>query len=298
MIFEENLKKRYDLIHAFWAYPAGFAAMLVKRLIKVPITISVLGYDIDEHTLNNPLLKEITTFTLREADHIIIGAKNHYFNVLLLGIPKHKITILSMPVPTEKFSPHINRKIVRELYGIKDYEILVGFGPRISKFYGAIDFIKAALLSSKKASNIIFMILGENTIGKPLEDYLKRNNVKIIFTGEIPYDNMPYYYAAMDIYCNLCYGGQGISTLEAMSSKKLVIGYNIGDIKITNEVDGILVQPGNIKQLAEKILTAAKNKDLREKIAENARKRVLAHNNMSTYIDKLVYIYMKFRISK
>lgn len=299
-ILKTNFKIKFNLIHAFWIHPAGFAAILIKHLIKIPVIISVLGYDISKCTLEDPLLKEIVKFTLKEADHVITSAKNHYSKIILLGTKKYKISVLSIPVSMEKFNPNVDPMLIRTFYRIRNDEIIIGFGPRISEFYGAIDFIRAASLVAKNVSNVVFMMIGEikeDNILKSLEKY-RKNEIKVIFTGKISYDKMPYYYAAMDIYCNLCYEGQGVSTLEAMSSKKPVIGYDVGDVKINDGIDGILVQPGNIKQLTEKILILIKDKELREKIAENARKRVLLQNNISMHIEKLIYIYEKVQAEK
>lgn len=64
--------------------------------------------------------------------------------------------------------------------------------------------------------------------------------------------------------------------VEAMAAAKPRIGTSVGGIPtiIEHNMDGILVEPGNVNQLADAILVLARDQDLRRRLGESARNRV------------------------
>jgi glycosyltransferase involved in cell wall biosynthesis len=87
------------------------------------------------------------------------------------------------------------------------------------------------------------------------------------------------------------YAGQGVSALEAMSMGKPVIGYETGTIIIADGTDGFLVQKGDIKGLAEKILLLIKDPSLRKVMGENARRKVLSQYDISLCARRILVLY-------
>ncbi len=83
------------------------------------------------------------------------------------------------------------------------------------------------------------------------------------------------------------------SILEAMSSGTAVIASNVGGVPemIDNEVDGMLVQPGNPQILAEKILFLLENESEIKKISKRARERILKEFTSQIMSDKTEKIY-------
>jgi glycosyltransferase involved in cell wall biosynthesis len=297
LIYKLHSKHSFDLIHAFWSYPAGISAVLAKELINKPIIISVLGYDVEEYQLRDKFFneikffKEISKLALEKADIVIAGTENHYFNLINRGINKQKLRFIPLGIDTIRFSPEVDGSLIRREKGIKNDDIVVGFGPRLMNLYGPEDFIKAAAIVSKTAPNTYFMLIGSGPLCHYLEKLSRIFNIRTVFAGNIPFQSMPYYYAALDIYCIPSYAGQGVSALEAMSSGKPVIGYNTGTIRITDGVDGFLVEKGNIEELAEKILLLIRNPTLRRNMGENARRKVVSQYDITTCARRILSTY-------
>ncbi len=117
-----------------------------------------------------------------------------------------------------------------------------------------------------------FKILYDQYITKEIEN-------KIIFVGKVGYDELPKFYVSCDIFVSPAIGREsfGIVLLEAMASKIPVIASDIDGYRqvIEDEVNGILFESENYKSLAHKIITLLRNKNLANRLVENAYEIVL-----------------------
>ncbi len=97
----------------------------------------------------------------------------------------------------------------------------------------------------------------------------------VIFTGYLPSEEKPRYYASCDIFCAPSTGSesQGVVLLEAMASSKPVVASNIDGYRdvIRDGVEGLLVPPRDSVALAKAICTLLGNAPLRAKMGERGR---------------------------
>ena len=292
-IYKTHAKDPLDIIHAFWSYPAGVSAVLVKSVIGVPVVISVLGYDANEITLENAFLRELSSLAVQNADDIIAGAENLYLNLIQkMGVDKNKVQIITPGVDIAKFNPSVDGSLIRMKYGLNE-DIVVAFGPHLRDIYGPEDFLRAAAIVSREVPNVSFILIGDGPLFYRLNELARDLGVRAVFVGRVPYNEMPMYYAASDIYCMPCYAGQGVSVLEAMASGKPVIGYRGGIIKIEDYKDGFLVDAGNVEELAEKILILIRDSELRRTMGENARRKALSQFDITISAKKILTIYQE-----
>ncbi|MCL0038728.1 glycosyltransferase family 4 protein [Dehalococcoidia bacterium] len=103
-----------------------------------------------------------------------------------------------------------------------------------------------------------------------------RHNLKdVVFVGYVSADDLPRYYHTADIFCAPATGSEsfGIVLLEAMAASKPIVASNIGGYAsvISREVDGLLVNPKDIKTLAGALDLLVKDKALRERLGAHGR---------------------------
>jgi glycosyltransferase involved in cell wall biosynthesis len=138
-----------------------------------------------------------------------------------------------------------------------------------------IDSIKDIL----KQEDAYFVFAGKGEI-KEWEKELKLNNISkenYIFLDYVDYERIHYLYSKADIFVLPSFTEScPITILEAMSTGLPVVASDVGGVSeiLSNNKDGILVEPGSKEQLAETINSLIKNKNLRNKIAKNAREKV------------------------
>ena len=179
---------------------------------------------------------------------------------------------------------------------IKD-EFVVGIFSRLVKWKGHELFLEVAKKIIEKGFNAKFLIVGE---GEERENILREiRELKIekyvLFLGyrENVYDFMN----LCDIVCNFSVEPEpfGRTIIEAMALKKVVFSTNLGGpIEIIDDgVDGFLC-PLNADIIAKKIIDVLKNRDLAQKIGENAYKKAFNDFNIENQIKKIESLYEDF----
>jgi len=97
----------------------------------------------------------------------------------------------------------------------------------------------------------------------------------IIFTGYVSTEDLPRYYHTADIFCAPATGYEsfGIVLLEAMAASKPVAASNIGGYAsvVSHEVDGLLVNPKDVKALVDALDRLIKDKSLREMLGAQGK---------------------------
>ena len=78
--------------------------------------------------------------------------------------------------------------------------------------------------------------------------------------------------------------------MEAMASSMPVITTPIGGIPelVENGFSGLFVPYGDVKLLAQTLIDLAQNPELRRKLGENARQKILKDFNLSENVKKLL----------
>ena len=118
-----------------------------------------------------------------------------------------------------------------------------------------------------------------------IAEIVEKNNLeeKVIFIPAQPYEKVPDYLSAFDILCcskldvEINRVANPIKVVEYLSMTLPTVCSAVGGINdtITDEKDGFLVKPGDIKSLENKIEWILQNPDISEKVASNGRKTVL-----------------------
>jgi len=119
------------------------------------------------------------------------------------------------------------------------------------------------------------------------------------FLGYVSRQQLFSLYAQADVYIQpSLYEPLGIAILEAMSFGKPVIASRVGGIPemVTNGVEGLLVEPGNIRQLSESVKKIFSDTSLKKRCGTSARMKVktdfswlnIAKKTLAVYEDLLI----------
>ncbi len=183
-----------------------------------------------------------------------------------LNYPLDKIFVTPLAAEDIYFPRNrsICRDFVRKKYGIGDKFILYvgGFSPRknIKGLIEAFSIIKDKLKEPYK-----LVILGKK--GRSYYDYrdtaynlgLKDD---VIFTGYVPVDELPLFYNAAHMFCYPSfYEGFGLPPLEAMACGTPTIASNVTSIPEVLGDDAVYINPQDINDISEKLLTLIEDKD-------------------------------------
>jgi glycosyltransferase involved in cell wall biosynthesis len=80
---------------------------------------------------------------------------------------------------------------------------------------------------------------------------------------------------------------------EYMAAGKAIVASSAGQITevIQDGYNGILVEPGNVDELAQAIINLFKDPTRRERLGQNARQQAVTQHSWEQYINRLEKIY-------
>lgn len=152
-------------------------------------------------------------------------------------------------------------------------KIVAGTVARFEKVKGVEYFLRAAKIVSEKSDEAFFLVVGDGSLKKNLE----RLCAKLGIAGRTRFagfqEDVYKFISAMDIYVQPSLNeGLGRTVIEAQFLGKPVVASKVCGIKdiVTEGENGFLVEPGNHRALAEKIVFLTDNSQKREEMARSA----------------------------
>lgn len=205
---------------------------------------------------------------------------------------------------TELFNPEkFDKDLLREKYKIeKTKKVIMFFGtPRAHK--GIEDLIKAINLIQDK--DVLLMIVGID----PNDSYCKKiikntqnllDREKLIWLYLQPFEKVPEILTLADVVVIpqrksfATVGQMPAKVFDAMAMAKPIIATNVSDLPEVLENCGIIVEPENPEELAEKIQYLLANPETAKEMGNKARKKCKAKYSFDAMEKVLVKIFQKY----
>lgn len=157
-----------------------------------------------------------------------------------------------------------NRRDIRNKYDIDENDIVFVYSGRLSPEKGVLEAVKA--FSKTNLSNAKLLIIGGIWYGcNKINDYFKQlkefSNSNVIFTGYVLHNEIEKYLCASDIGLvpSICNEAAGLSVVEFMARKNLVIASNRGGIKEYMNSQNVLIDFDSTDELIDKMRKEMKN---------------------------------------
>jgi glycosyltransferase involved in cell wall biosynthesis len=215
-------------------------------------------------------------------------------------VPPERVLVLHDAVDTRRFNPAtVDPHVFRRSLGISSDTTVVGCLGRFSPGKGHEELLHAAAVVRDNHPGVRFVIVGEASFGEEAYATRVRNlaahlhlDETVIFTGFRP--DVPEVMAAFDIFAFPSHAEAfGMALIEAMAMQKPVVASSSdGVLDIVQQgVSGLLVPPKNPLALALAIARLIDTPDLRTRLGQAARERVVGHFDQERQIDALESIY-------
>ena len=114
----------------------------------------------------------------------------------------------------------------------------------------------------------------------------------VIFKPNV--ENVHDFLCAADLFVLPSYGeGLPMSMLEAMACNLPVIVTDVGGIPyvIKDGENGLLIKPGNIKDLTEKLIWCIEHENERKELGSQGRKTIEKNHGIDKVADKYIQVY-------
>ena len=276
----ENI--HYDIVHShYWL--SGIIGLKIAKLWSLQhITMFHTLALAKEMALGkkSELLhrKKIEAEIIKNVDSIICSSPHEKDLINRFAeVPDNKIHIIPLAVDDNVFHPNDMKLVRKKLNIAPDIKIIMSIS-RLDPVKGLDILIKAVARINNRSNIRLFIIGGADSpsayqiyLRKLVQDLNLSKNVE--FLGAVAHGDLPKYYAVADIIAIPShYESFGLVTLEAFASAKPVVASNTGGLAsvIKNEINGLLVEPGNVEELTEALNSLLENGYDSKKIAKQA----------------------------
>jgi teichuronic acid biosynthesis glycosyltransferase TuaC len=263
----------FDIIDAHFAYPDGFAAVLLGQYFKKPVVVTSHGTDINLLP-QFPLIRQLLRYTLLKADRVIAVCQALKDAMIQLQIPGEKIAVIPNGVDISKFHP-IPREEARSRLNIPHRRVILSVGSLIPvKGYDLLLKALKTVVQEFGETNVYLVIAGEGPSRGKIENLASSLGLSeyVRLLGAVPHNELNVWYNVADLFC-LASSREGwpCVLLESLACGTPVVATDTWGVPelISSETIGLLTQRDE-RDMAEKIHLALKTPWHRDEIVRYA----------------------------
>lgn len=258
-------------------------------MFKLPYLLSAHGKEVlfvEPVNLKKRLSHIVRKSIFNQAKKVFAVSNFTKNELIKSGISENKIAITKNGVKIVYPLKKIDYKEIKNKYGLLGKSIILTVA-RLDVHKGQDMVLKAMPSVLAIVPNAHYIIVGtgseEDKLRKMVTGYDLDENVTI--TGFVPDEELIEYYNICDVFVmtsrylknEKSIEGFGLTFLEANSFGKPVIGGNTGGIPdaVVDGETGLLVDPENVKEIAESIIKLLSNKELAFRLGEKGKERII-----------------------
>ncbi|HEX3775155.1 MAG TPA: glycosyltransferase family 4 protein [Polyangiaceae bacterium] len=249
---------RIDVVLGSWAYPDGFAAVVLAQTLGVPAVIKLHGSDMNVVAKwSGP--RRCLKWALPRAERVVAVSGALVEAAAALGVPRERIDLVPNGIDRNKFKPRDRAEARRELGLPLAGPILLYIG-HVTQAKGAFDLVRAYAAAEPRLPNARLILVGDGAELESCKKLGQELSDTISFVGAQSHDRIPTWLAACDALALPSWNeGMPNVVLEALASGRRVVATRVGGIpEVLSAELGILVPPrdlGALEGALETILT-------------------------------------------
>ena len=285
MVGQWMRRNRQTHLHVHLASQAATVGLLVQSAFRVGYSLTVHGPDEFYDVQGQHLAKKIAA-----ADFLVCISSYTRSQLLNLSPHEHwkKLFVVRLGVDPMLFSP-LPANTASDCFEI----LCVG---RLTPAKGQHLLLDAVDHLAVQGRQLRLRLVGSG----PDEASLRAHAVRlahpdcVVFEGAVNQDRIRSLYAQAHVFCLPSFAeGVPVVLMEAMSMRIPCVSTCITGIPelIRNQVDGLLVTPGDSGALSEALATLIDDSDLREHLANSGRTRILESYNLARNVEALADLF-------
>ena len=267
----EHARAPFDVLHAQYGYPTGWAVLVAASRLGLPSVVSIQGGD--GHWVGS-CCETHRLAMVRVIDHagaVLIGGESFVDEVVgRLDVARERFTLVPGAVDTSRFRSRSGA--VGELSSIPS----LFYHGRVDRRKGVLDFVAACGLLRDRRVDFIATISGIGPDVAAAQSVAAERGLgpeRVRFTGYADYDAAPALYREHDVFVSPTYAeGFSNTVLEAMASGLPIVSCRAVGITdcLRDGQNALLVEPGDVAGQAEAILRLLTDAPLRRRLAVDA----------------------------
>lgn len=277
-----------DIVHVHLPNPLAVVSELFVDRTDTPVVVTYHSDIVRQQTakrLYRPFLRRF----LDQAEQLITTSPRLMDNSDMLAEYRDRCAVVPLSVPIEN-DPDLSRASASQLVDADGpYVLFVG---RLNYYKGVEYLIKA--MSTVEGT---LLVVGDGPKYKSLKKQAATSDASVVFLGHVDDETLERCYMGADVFVLPSVEPSeafGIVQLEAMKHGLPVVNTELptGVPWVSEHGEtGLTVEPRNSAELAEAISTLLADDELRHRLSENARDRVVANFSEKRMIEDTLKLY-------
>lgn len=310
-VVQTLIKFKPDIIHLHTPLTVGLDAILAAKVFNKPLVGTIHIYFADSNYIGwikdriknklavklvNKAAQGFPTFMFNQCDLLLAPSKMLIRELTGVGFKKNisylpnGITLGQTKIFSKKAKDNIKKK-----YGLRE-KVILHFG-RLSHEKNIDVLIKSFQALAKKHENISLLIIGDGPSRKKLVKLVLKLDLtkEVIFTGFIEHQQLlsSGFLNVADLFATAStMENNPMAVLEAMACGLPIIGVKQAGLIELISKNGFLVEPGNIKMMAEKMEQILFNEKLAKEMGKKSLEAVKPYA-IAAVADQLLAYYAR-----
>src|SRR5881296_997718 len=290
--------ERFDLIHAHdWV--VGRAAVELKNRLSLPLISTIHATEIGRGgSLDGEYrrkVRDIERLLVEQSDGIIC-CSNYMLDHIQhqLGAVNAKIRVIPNGVESSRFNGDRQPHLIPT--GVSENRKVILYVGRIVREKGIFTLLEALDELRNRGKDVSLVIVGEGPLKEDLAKEVLRRRLsdRVKITGFVDQEKLVSLYNSCDAFVLPShYEPFGMVALEAMASRVPVVVSDVGGLSeiVEDGVTGVKVPSSDPHALAEGILRVLDNRELSERLKENAYQAVQERYRWDLIAEKTLEAY-------
>ncbi len=262
--------------------------MKIRQVVHIHVMLDWLKSKRIKHRVRRWLTRLI--FRDQNVFPVAVSAAVQRYWAKYLPMDEKTIRIIRNGIDVERFQP-----AVHAIPHSSEVPI-IGVAARLSPMKGIEYLLDALGILNHHGIKFKLKVAGEGNYRTVLEQRARDAGItqQICFLGYV--ENMPAFYQSIDLFVLPSFTeGFPLSVLEAMATGIPVVASAVGGIPeiLRDEIDGFLFPSGDTVALSVAIQRMIGDKDLRQRMAQNARQRIENEFPLERFFCKIIDFYRK-----
>jgi teichuronic acid biosynthesis glycosyltransferase TuaC len=242
---------KVDVVLGSWAYPDGFAAVVLAEILGTPAVIKLHGSDMNVVArLAGP--RRGLRWALPRAERVVAVSEPLRKAAIELGAASSRVDVVPNGIDRARFRPQ-DKTSARHALGLPLDGAIVLYIGNIEHHKGSLDLVRAFAALMKRRKNVSLVMVGD---GDGMADCKKLSAdlaAGVSFVGAKPHDEVPRWIAACDVFALPSWNeGTPNVVIEALACGRRVVATRVGGTPdvVTSDTLGVLVPPRDPVALA------------------------------------------------
>jgi glycosyltransferase involved in cell wall biosynthesis len=290
-LIQAHRRAPFDLLHAFWADEAGFAAALAGVFLQRPVLVSLGGGELTHlpdinYGARRFLARRLTTgFALKQAAIVTAGSAYQLELARTHQALAGKLRLAPLGVDTGLFRP-----------AASPLPLIQPDGPHLAQAASLLPVKNQALLLQifrlvrRELPAARLHLAGDGPLHTELARLAEQLGLSACVTWyqHRPYPEMPSFYQAAHLYLQTsCHESQGLAVLEAMACGLPALGTPVG---VLPEV-ACLPPQSSQEALAAQVIEILSSETRYRAARDQARSRIEARFSLPATVENFLQVY-------